>query len=191
MDTKWRPYYRIIEQTSSLNYKIKSQLDNSVIKVHANQIRHANIDDWPLPTVNTNRRIRRAQLAVAPDLSSDFDSSIINDGTNDRSTTPLPPITKQVGQQRDNSNDEDDIPLAELQKHLRNKSNTQPVPDCQSDSSSNSTSDSSNDNVSDETEMCIDAITRRQRKLRRSTSKKSPSRMDSLKKCMSVMLASF
>ena len=44
LDSKWRPYYRIIEQKSPLTYVIKNQLDNSTIKVHADQLRHANID---------------------------------------------------------------------------------------------------------------------------------------------------
>ena len=113
LDSKWRPYYRIIEQKSPLTYIIKNQLDNSTIKVHADQIRHANINEWPISNTNMGRPIRKANLAFAETSESDSDLS--------KSIQGLPIITRQTRQIRDNSDEEEDIPLAELQKHLRKK----------------------------------------------------------------------
>jgi len=59
------------------------------------------------------RPMRKAQLAFAEDSESNSDS--------DKSIQGLPIITRQTRHIRDNSDNEEDIPLTELQKHLRNK----------------------------------------------------------------------
>ena len=43
------PYYRIIEQTSPVSFKLKNQLDGTVTKAHAEHIRLANVVDWEIP----------------------------------------------------------------------------------------------------------------------------------------------
>ena len=40
----WKPYYCIIEKSSPVNFKIKHQLDGSVIHCHAENIRNATVD---------------------------------------------------------------------------------------------------------------------------------------------------
>ena len=46
LDGRWCPYYRIIEKTSPVSFHLKNQLDGSVTKAHAENIRFANIDNW-------------------------------------------------------------------------------------------------------------------------------------------------
>lgn len=47
LEDRWKSHYLIMEQKGPLTFLIKNQLDNSVVQVHADQIRHANIDEWP------------------------------------------------------------------------------------------------------------------------------------------------
>ncbi len=39
LDSKWKPFYRIIEQTGPVSYVIKNQLDGFTSKVHAEMLR--------------------------------------------------------------------------------------------------------------------------------------------------------
>ncbi|CAG2207429.1 unnamed protein product [Mytilus edulis] len=51
LDTKWKPYYRIIEKTSPVTFVLKNQLDGSVAtKVHLEHLKKAKIDEWVIPT---------------------------------------------------------------------------------------------------------------------------------------------
>jgi hypothetical protein len=113
LDVNWKPFYRIMEKKSPLTYIIKNQLDNSTVKVHAEQIRLANINDWSIPKAdNTGRPKRNATFVVTPEKSDTDDASEIPESV-------LPQVAKNVRKERSNSDSEDDIPLAELQKHLR------------------------------------------------------------------------
>ena len=49
----WYPYYHTIKKTSHVNVIIKNQLDRSTVDVHAENIRLARIDEWPLPEAGT------------------------------------------------------------------------------------------------------------------------------------------
>ena len=189
LDSKWRPYYRIIEQKSPLTYVIKNQLDNSTIKVHADQIRHANIDEWPMIDKPLARPIRKANLAFADDtLSSDSDSNTSVHG--------LPVITQQTRQIRDNTDDEENIPLAELQKHLRNKQ----FADIQSSSSESDTMHYNNgnsqnspvrrfENDSSDDQMQIDAVAlkHKKRKLTKKTSRSNNAMKKAIFTCLQTM----
>ena len=43
-DIRWRPYFRIIKKTSPVSFWVKSQLDGTVTKAHAEHLRLAKID---------------------------------------------------------------------------------------------------------------------------------------------------
>lgn len=49
LDVKWHPFYRVIEKNSHTTYVIKNQLDGKTVKVHADLLKPANIDEWPIP----------------------------------------------------------------------------------------------------------------------------------------------
>ena len=60
LDCKWKPYYRIIENTGPASYVIKNQLDRSTSRVHAEMLRVANIDEWVTPTSTTQNSVRHS-----------------------------------------------------------------------------------------------------------------------------------
>ena len=67
----WRPYYRVIEQTSPLTFRLKNQLTGEVNSSHVEHLRLAKAD-WPDPSVTPGTdRLRRNRLAVSD--SSDHD----------------------------------------------------------------------------------------------------------------------
>ncbi|ESP04171.1 hypothetical protein LOTGIDRAFT_237470 [Lottia gigantea] len=60
LEDRWTPYYRIVEKTSSVSYRIKSQLTGKkTTKAHAEQLRLAKIDEWDIPT--DEQRLRQAK----------------------------------------------------------------------------------------------------------------------------------
>lgn len=123
LESKWKPYFRILEQTSPVTYIIKNQLTGATTKVHAEQIRLANIEDWDIPTEN-GRPLRAANYVVPPVVDNSNDSgsaySADSDSEND---VPLAKLAKRYRQERNNSDSESSIPLLELRKRLytRNK----------------------------------------------------------------------
>ena len=69
----WCPYYRILEKTSPVSFHLKNQLDGSVRKAHAENIRLANICNWEIPKDRKGRLTRRARLIAPLSSSSDED----------------------------------------------------------------------------------------------------------------------
>ena len=111
---RWYPYYRIIKQTTPVNFVVKNQLDGSTEKVHAEQIRLANIDEWPAPQIETEKPRRKAAFVVPP---SDSSSESSDESSNQE--TPHERIAKHYRKERSESDYEDDIPLMELSKRLK------------------------------------------------------------------------
>ncbi|CAC5397875.1 unnamed protein product [Mytilus coruscus] len=116
LSRKWTPYYRIIEQTSPVSFILKNQLDGTTTKAHAEQIRLAKLD-WEIPNNNQGKALRKAAYVVPVESQSE-DSS---DDESIDSDTPLNQISKRYKKERENSDEEDDIPLMELSKKLRGK----------------------------------------------------------------------
>ncbi|CAC5415498.1 unnamed protein product [Mytilus coruscus] len=116
LSRKWTPCYRIIEQTSPVSFNLKNQLDGTTTKAHAEQIRLAKLD-WEIPNNNQGKTLRKAAYVVPVESQSE-DSS--QDDSID-SDTPLSQIAKRYKKEKENSDEEDDIPLMELSKKLRGK----------------------------------------------------------------------
>ncbi|XP_046368484.2 uncharacterized protein K02A2.6-like [Haliotis rufescens] len=139
LQNRWKPFYRVIEQTSPVTYIIRNQLDGSTTRAHAEHLRIANLDDWEIPK-DTEGRPRRKQHNVIS-LSSESTSDEEVQGSKD----PMSRITKRYRQERSDSDSENDVPLAQLAKRLSAR---------RRDSIDNSTEDngssesSDNDNVS-------------------------------------------
>ena len=109
LDNKWTPYYRIIEQTSPVSYKLKNQLTNKTTKAHARHIRPANLE-WDIPKENLGKPLRKSVYVVPPNDSDDDESSDVE--------TSKAKMTKWARYEREDWSSEDDIPLMELKKGL-------------------------------------------------------------------------
>lgn len=110
LDVRWRPYYVIIEKTGPVSYRIRDQLTGSVIKTHAEHLRAASIDEWKIPT--SDRPLRKIVLA-APVESSDSDE----ESGAEKSDFPV----HNYRNQREESDDESDVPLMERRIMTRRK----------------------------------------------------------------------
>ena len=115
LDSKWKPFFRIIERKSPLTYVIRNQLDGTTIKVHVQHLRKAQVEKWHTPPLNSNKQLR-SQVFVVPPEESDTDS-----GASDHSAMKNPEDRriKFCRKERPNSDNEDDIPLMELANRLR------------------------------------------------------------------------
>ena len=64
LDSKWMPYYRVLEKVTPVNYIIRNVRTGKTRKVHALHLRKANLE-WKVPeTPPDARNLRRAQLAA-------------------------------------------------------------------------------------------------------------------------------
>jgi hypothetical protein len=89
LSSRWLPYYRIIEQTSPVNFMIKNQLTGKTTKAHAEQIRLASLE-WEIPKQAHKPNQRNATMAVPVETDSDIKSSSESDDD-----TPLAKIAKR------------------------------------------------------------------------------------------------
>ena len=113
LDCKWKPYYRIIEKTGPASYVIKNQLDGSTSRVHAEMLRASNINEWVIPTSTDGRPLRKTAYVIPPEDSSDEESSDTDQ------EGPYEKLAKKYQKERDDSDEEDNIPLMELAKRLK------------------------------------------------------------------------
>lgn len=114
IDKSFRPYYRIIEQKSPVTYVIRSQLDGTTEKVHADHLKLAKIDQWTIPKTATGQPIRRAAYVVPPPSDDSISESSDTEPNN-----PQEKLIKYARNEREDSGDEEDIPLMELAARLR------------------------------------------------------------------------
>jgi hypothetical protein len=194
LDIKWRPYYRIIEKKSPTTYVIKNQLDGTTVKVHADLIKPAKIDDWVISQDNNGRPIRNATYVVPPDITTEEDSEIDQNIESEREQKPqleakrelvnnrgsssedtkndIPSkLINKYKKERENSDSDDNIPLLELAKRLKNRSRTKRVSEISSNSSDDDpknqkentmTVDATDDEMSDDA-MSVNQVSRGKR----------------------------
>ena len=147
---KWRPYYRIVEKRGPVTFIIKNQLDGTSTKSHAEHLRLADIDDWEIPTGNLGRPVRKPLFVVPPENGSDTETSV-----DEEELPPLRRIANKFRRERETSSDEENIPLMELAKRLREKQsrlqNKQTIDELENDikTSDDETRDKTQDDSSD------------------------------------------
>lgn len=90
LQAKWKPFYRISEQTSPVTFKIKNQLDGKVTKAHKELLRFAKIDEWDIPKDDVGRPLRKATYVMPQDSESDNGDADIDNDTNDESNAMKP-----------------------------------------------------------------------------------------------------
>ena len=80
-------------------------------------LRLAKIDDWQISKDENQKRLRDAAYVLpprAPDSETEYD-------TDPEMNIPLSKLAKKYRQERETSEDEDDIPLMELRKRLQTR----------------------------------------------------------------------
>ena len=129
LDSKWRPYYRIVQQLSPATFKVRNQLDQTETTVHAEHLNKVKIGDWNIPEPEVEpqaRPVRKTRLAVPDDSpSTDVSSSEDEEEMGNEQADPKERMKRLVKREREGSSSEDDIPLAELQKRLKYRSKRQ------------------------------------------------------------------
>ena len=76
-------------------------------------LRAANIDEWVIPTSTDGRPLRKTAYVIPPEDSSDEESSDTDQ------EGPYEKLAKKYQKERDDSDEEDNIPLMELAKRLK------------------------------------------------------------------------
>ena len=118
LDIKWEPFYRVIEQTSPVTFVIKNQLNGKTIKAHAGHLKLAKIHDWEIPLTATGKPRRKANFVVAPESD---DSEETEGSSESERENPIDKVVPKYRRERDDSDEEDDIPPMELRKRIRNR----------------------------------------------------------------------
>ena len=171
LDKKWNAFYRIIKQNSPVTFVIKNQLNGTSTTSHASHLRKANVDEWQIPSTNETHTTRKSTLA-APIESSDADA----ESSDSDNLPPLHKIAKHYRQERSNSSNESDIPLAELAKRLNYNKNQELSESCNPENKSERavdnqmTIDDSSDDLSG-VDMSIAALRTIQNKRRKKTNR--------------------
>ena len=131
LQSNWRPFFRIIEKKGPVCFIIKDQLSGRTIKAHADQVHLAPVDEWEIPKDKLGRNLRKTNYVVPPEASESNNSE-----QETSHMTPIQKIVKRKRQERDSSEEEDDIPLMELAKRLKERHAREA--DVSSDTASNS-----------------------------------------------------
>lgn len=90
LQAKWKPFHRIIEQTSPVTFKIKKQLDGKLTKAHKELLRFAKIDELDIPKDDGGRPLRKAKYVMPQDSEPDNGDDDIDNDTNDESNSVKP-----------------------------------------------------------------------------------------------------
>ena len=128
LDSKWMPYYRILEQVTPVNFIIKNVIKGTTRKVHALHLRKANLE-WKVPeTPPDARNLRRAQLAAPLSTVDSSDTeSYGNAEFIDSDDLPLARVRERMAQE-DLYDSDDDLPLARVRDALREAEHPLPRP---------------------------------------------------------------
>ena len=118
IDKHFFPFYRIVEQKSPVTYVIRSQLDGRTEEAHAEHLRLAKVDEWHIPKTATGQPRRRAAYVAPPPSDSDDSTSEASDS---ESEDPHAKLIKLARKEREDSDNEEDIPLMELAGRLRER----------------------------------------------------------------------
>ena len=131
IDLQWLPFYRVVQVHSPLTFSIRNQMNGETTKAHARHLRLADVEEWEIPKAGTGRACRRATMAVS---SSDSESDTENDNK-----TPYQRAIDRKRQERENSSDEENIPLLELRRRIQ----------CRDQTSAKQVRESDNDDVTE------------------------------------------
>lgn len=136
LDRRWTPFYRIVEQTGPVTYIMWDQVAGKVKRVHASDIKLAELDEWEgAKERRANRRMRRATLVEPEKLETDSEEGeeeimitpeslerirrIDNRGSSSlEEGNEADSALKMSSEGSDSWVEEDEIPLAQLKERL-------------------------------------------------------------------------
>ena len=95
--------------------RVKDQLTGKIIKSSTDNTRLANIDKWEISKEQGQRRTRKANLVVPPESDSSSPTS------DSESEPPHERLIRKYQRERSDSDVEEDIPLAEVARKLRER----------------------------------------------------------------------
>jgi len=190
LQSNWKPFYRIIEKRGPVSFIVKNQLDGKTTKAHADQLKLAQVDEWEIPTNTNDRQLRDATYAVPPD-------SLDDDVVSEPEREPLRDIVRRHRRERDNSSSEDDIPLMELSKRLKERerrNNATVSAITKTDSSVTSDSSTSGDDSSSNSDTATDSaseepVRKLVKKGRKRTSKSGADKAAALKILLAAVVS--
>ena len=126
LTSHWKPFYRIIEQLSEVNFRIKHQSSGKTRVVHVENIRAAHPDDsWDMIREDVEPIVPEKEAGeddVRPRRHQPVRLAKLVHGKND--TYPIVPSDNL-----DESEPEDNLPLAELARNLKRKGDPPKVND--------------------------------------------------------------
>ena len=118
LEGRWRPFYRIIEQKSPVNYVLCNQLDGKNVESHAGDIKLAKVDDWHIPETEIGQPCRKA-IHVAPPVSDESSSDAGSDESEPENAQEK--LVRRACHEREDSAEENEIPIMELTKRIRER----------------------------------------------------------------------
>ena len=147
LDSRWKPNYRIVEQTGPVTFIIWDQLSGKVKRAHASDLKLAELRSWETFIIeNSGRPIRQTILAVPPlNQESDLEDSESElpsikfaeiyhhseenpcspqqdlEEWDPEDTLPQAELKSRDGRPPPREEDEDNIPLSRIQSRLREK----------------------------------------------------------------------
>ena len=107
LDKRWKPYYRVVEQITPVNYLVRHAITGAMKKVHKVHLRKATLE-WEIP--EAPRPYRKAQLAAPVDSEREDRSQTLTDSED----IPLARLRERMTS--DSFSDSDNIPLARLRE---------------------------------------------------------------------------
>ena len=178
-------YFRIVEKTSPVTYKIRDQLTGTVRKTHAEHLRLAQIDQWEIPKPQ-NQRHRKALYVVPPESSTEPGTDTDSDPDDN---LPLRTLIDKNRKERTSSSEEDSIPLMELGKRLKQKEREGYVSETdnffENDAYSDNFDMDYDQNCTSDEKMSVDAV--RKFKLKSRKQRKGKSNKNEIKKLLSTL----
>lgn len=97
LEDRWVSHYRVMQKNSPVTYTVRNQLTGDVRRVHVEQLRLADLGDWPMPA--PRQGARKTRYVVPPSAEDSEDSE-----------ATYPYVTAE------SSDPDDDVPLAQLRR---------------------------------------------------------------------------
>lgn len=127
LDNNWLPYYKVTKQKTPLTFTIWNQITGESKNVHAEHIRPAPVDEWVVPEAPepSKGRSMRSRYVETPSSEGELSTDGSESEGEDQYGRALPDWYRQ---ERDDSDEEEDIPLPELAKRLGGKHDLMDAP---------------------------------------------------------------
>jgi hypothetical protein len=114
LDSKCKPFYRKIDQKSSISFIIKNQLNGTNTNVHAQHLKLATVEEWNIPIENKTKI--NSTYVVTPSSSDELDCNNQSESESENEQDLREKLINKYRKERESPSNEEDIPLMELKK---------------------------------------------------------------------------